>query len=288
MMRVFPALCSTEKVASCKMWASAYPSCDVTWSFACPGVDNPSGAQYNAVSVAESCPQECQEAKRKGTCHSSDLGHLDKGNYNCKLGYAMPNYCGFYDDEDFTAGSMCCECGGGGLLQEAPRGATSPEILKPADGPPVAAGTLAWPVAAGSQILKVYNAKVFSDGDMLEISRGKNRETFIAYFSDDDNVTVHVKTGLKYSYLLGALVTRKAEAKDLWCGQESTYDCKTWSSHFHCSTSYSSICPGMDSPYGASLKHVSLQVMCPMDCGVHQQVAPPPALPKITSIPPGA
>ena len=47
----------------------------------------------------------------KGKCQDSDNGKTDLYEANCANGYnEYPEACGFYDDDDFTANSMCCAC----------------------------------------------------------------------------------------------------------------------------------------------------------------------------------
>jgi len=221
--------------------------------------------------VREWCPQECAErASASSSCSSKDYGATDKGSYDCKLGYALPNYCGFYDDEDFTAGRMCCECGGGGFLTESPRGAGAEEPDRDVKlEPPPSAAAVLWPVAAGSQRIQVGNASPFASGDMLEIKRGQTSEIFTVWIDPDESGVLHVKRGLHNSYIIGALVTLRMRAQDVWCGSQSAYDCGTWTAAFNCRVSYKDICPSEDSPYDKSLRGVSMYVMCPRECASH-------------------
>ena len=49
----------------------------------------------------------------KEECQDSDNGKTDSRGFNCTLVYnKYPKYCGDYDDDDFTANSMCCACKG--------------------------------------------------------------------------------------------------------------------------------------------------------------------------------
>ena len=44
-------------------------------------------------------------------CIDETNGALDIDGEGCKAYDNEPTYCGDYDDEDFTANSMCCACG---------------------------------------------------------------------------------------------------------------------------------------------------------------------------------
>ena len=50
-------------------------------------------------------------------CTDTNAG-MDSGNDGCSWYSMYPEYCGNYDDEDFTASSMCCSCGGGSTMVE--------------------------------------------------------------------------------------------------------------------------------------------------------------------------
>ena len=51
----------------------------------------------------------------KGDCKDTDNGVYDRTGDNCLSWYKdFPESCGDYDDEDFTANTMCCACGSGG------------------------------------------------------------------------------------------------------------------------------------------------------------------------------
>mmetsp|Transcript_34267 Transcript_34267/g.91826 ORF Transcript_34267/g.91826 Transcript_34267/m.91826 type:complete len:450 (+) Transcript_34267:339-1688(+) len=83
------------------------------------------------VLAMHTCPHcgACQQE-----CVSSEGAAEDKGGYTCAGGYsaAPSTFCGYYDDADFTAGEMCCECGGGQKeewAQWAGHGAANPVLL---------------------------------------------------------------------------------------------------------------------------------------------------------------
>ena len=47
-------------------------------------------------------------------CVSTHIEATDSRGASCFNGnYGSQNICGVYDDVDFTANQMCCECGGG-------------------------------------------------------------------------------------------------------------------------------------------------------------------------------
>ena len=48
----------------------------------------------------------------KGKCKDSDNGKTDELGEDCKsfMYHNTPENCGNYDDDDFTANSMCCAC----------------------------------------------------------------------------------------------------------------------------------------------------------------------------------
>ena len=49
----------------------------------------------------------------KGECQDSDDGKTDRRQKNCKSYYdKYPIDCGKFDDDDFSANSMCCACKG--------------------------------------------------------------------------------------------------------------------------------------------------------------------------------
>jgi len=104
---------------------------------------------------------------------------------------------------------------------------------------------------------------------MLEIKRGQTSEIFTVWIDPDESGVLHVKRGLHNSYIIGALVTLRMRAQDVWCGSQSAYDCGTWTAAFNCRVSYKDICPSEDSPYDKSLRGVSMYVMCPRECASH-------------------
>lgn len=278
---VFPALCNTTTIATCKMWTSVYPSCTTTWEEACPGVDNPAGVQYNSWTVQQSCPTQCAEKAAAKACSNTDFGLTDKGNYDCKLGYVLPNYCGFYDDGDFTAEDMCCSCGGGGAMKEPPRGAAEGEMPEspaiPLATSEVAATALVTAIASGSQRLTVTHTTGINSGDILMIANGPVSEMITVYVTPDEPEILHVKAGLANSYSPGAVITTKVKASSFWCSGSTPYDCQMWGSTFHCMFSYSTVCPGVEPPYDPSLATVPLSVMCPRECYVEKSQSPAPA-----------
>ena len=46
-------------------------------------------------------------------CVDADNGATDDGGVGCNYYYDYPNWCGLYDDNDFSSNAMCCACGGG-------------------------------------------------------------------------------------------------------------------------------------------------------------------------------
>ena len=49
----------------------------------------------------------------KGNCMDTDDGTTDDGGDNCTSYYNYyPDDCGKFDDDDFTANTMCCSCKG--------------------------------------------------------------------------------------------------------------------------------------------------------------------------------
>ena len=43
-------------------------------------------------------------------CVDTSNGATDDAGYNCSHYIHVPEYCGSYDDSDFKASDMCCEC----------------------------------------------------------------------------------------------------------------------------------------------------------------------------------
>ena len=49
----------------------------------------------------------------KEVCHDSDNGKKDELGFDCRIWYNdFPEDCGKYDNDDFSANSMCCACKG--------------------------------------------------------------------------------------------------------------------------------------------------------------------------------
>ena len=46
-------------------------------------------------------------------CEDSDQGVYDSFEDSCLSYYGNENWCGIYDDDDFTSNTLCCACGGG-------------------------------------------------------------------------------------------------------------------------------------------------------------------------------
>ena len=51
-------------------------------------------------------------AQVEGCFHTNGRA-TDSTGEDCGIYGFMPEICGWYDDEDFTASEMCCVCGGG-------------------------------------------------------------------------------------------------------------------------------------------------------------------------------
>ena len=53
------------------------------------------------------------------TCVNDDSS-VDREGYTCsETRYDdYPNYCGYYDTDNFTASVQCCDCGGGNVTGE--------------------------------------------------------------------------------------------------------------------------------------------------------------------------
>ena len=53
--------------------------------------------------------------RRTAQCVDTDYGAVDVDPWNdaCTDYVGNPNWCGNYDDDDFTSNTMCCACGGG-------------------------------------------------------------------------------------------------------------------------------------------------------------------------------
>ena len=50
-------------------------------------------------------------------CFDETNGAVDKGNDGCDYYDSNPSKCGYYDDADFIANSMCCACKTPGNLE---------------------------------------------------------------------------------------------------------------------------------------------------------------------------
>merc|ERR1711966_135910 len=48
-----------------------------------------------------------------GGCTNTNAGATDSYGDDCLYYDSWEMFCGYYDDEDFTADEMCCSCGGG-------------------------------------------------------------------------------------------------------------------------------------------------------------------------------
>ena len=83
-----------DRFGSC----GSYDDDDFTASVHCCGCG---GGQTVTVPVSEA------------VCEDTDGEARDGGNDSCSWYVMYPDSCGAYDDEDFTASSMCCACNGG-------------------------------------------------------------------------------------------------------------------------------------------------------------------------------
>ena len=81
-------------------------------------------------------------------CSDADMGATDGFGNSCSDYYGHDAWCGLYDDDDFTASEVCCECGGGdrggtghlpppnGPLSPPPPPLTPPPAVPPPSVPP--------------------------------------------------------------------------------------------------------------------------------------------------------
>ena len=67
-------------------------------------------------------------------CEDTDGGAADPYGDDCAAYYHYPDWCGGYDDSDFTSNEMCCACGGG-VEEGAPTPAPSPRPTAPTPAP---------------------------------------------------------------------------------------------------------------------------------------------------------
>ena len=49
----------------------------------------------------------------EGSCIDTDNGAKNSYYNGCDRYAAYPNWCGSYDESDFSSNEMCCACGGG-------------------------------------------------------------------------------------------------------------------------------------------------------------------------------
>jgi len=53
---------------------------------------------------------EVEKEVNKEDCQDSEYGRTDRDGHGCKWYNYYPQDCGNYDDDDFTAKSLCCAC----------------------------------------------------------------------------------------------------------------------------------------------------------------------------------
>ena len=69
-------------------------------------------------------------------CYDTAVGELDSNSQGCETYREFTTFCGSFDDDDFTAGVLCCACGGGSTYVPS----TSPTL--PPSGPDAKAGLI--------------------------------------------------------------------------------------------------------------------------------------------------
>ena len=74
----------------------------------------PAQAPEDAASTGSTPEEEPLEI----VCLDTAGEALDSGSDGCSWYSMYADYCGSYDDEDFTASAMCCGCGGGSYMVE--------------------------------------------------------------------------------------------------------------------------------------------------------------------------
>lgn len=95
-------------------WCSGYDDDDFTSAVMCCACGGGvSGEQPPGAPVDEQSPPITPIAGAVGVCTDTDGAASDRDGDYCWAYTDHPQWCGGYDDEDFTSTSMCCACGGG-------------------------------------------------------------------------------------------------------------------------------------------------------------------------------
>jgi hypothetical protein len=77
------------------------------WAY-CPDLEPFCSHSYYGPTISDMCPVTCNSGVCGVTCEDSDGGATDSYGDGCAV--YQKNWCGGYDDEDFTSNTMCCLC----------------------------------------------------------------------------------------------------------------------------------------------------------------------------------
>ncbi|CAK0894157.1 unnamed protein product, partial [Prorocentrum cordatum] len=268
-------------------------------------VDNPSGPEYNGMTVQQSCPRQCAEKAAAKDCIGSANGATDAGDYDCKLGYTLHGgglrllrRQRLYGRRDVLRvrrgrppGPRPPGCDAAGPA----RGARGGAALRPPALAAGAAGACRAPAGAargpGGPLGGLRGAPGQGRGRRPEAPgllhgrlchrrhghrgrrRGQRDSHDLPCRQEIEPLYLQVKAGLHGAYPVGSIVTEKVPAQTYWCHDQLQFDCGVWAASFPCTYSYSVVCPGRDSPYGSALNGVALSTMCPSECGLPKATA---------------
>ncbi|CAK0839376.1 unnamed protein product [Prorocentrum cordatum] len=90
-----------------------------------------SGLTMDAAVFTVTAPEEVQVYR---SCYNTDVGLKDPFEDGCDTYHRNPEFCGIYDDADFSSDNLCCVCGGGSDTEPDWTPATEEPILPPEPG----------------------------------------------------------------------------------------------------------------------------------------------------------
>ena len=133
--------------------------------------------EYNGCDCSGcECPNDSTSADCGADCCDSSNGALDSYGTGCEVYNVYPEWCGAFDDADFSSSSMCCVCGGGAQPTSSPTATGSPTSSQnPTIPPTFCADTNGFQLDSGGDGCDAYMPNVawcgnFDDSDFVSTS----------------------------------------------------------------------------------------------------------------------
>ena len=132
----------------------------------CEGVRNASVRLGCDASKSQAISDDENTLKRRlDDCMNTDGGALDPYNDGCDEYVGNTDWCGGYDDDDFTSNAMCCACGGGRIAPtSSPTNPTPlPTTAVPTASVPPTSSTMPTPAPTSSAAPTVPRVSSFDE-----------------------------------------------------------------------------------------------------------------------------